>query len=253
MTKRVAGPRGSRARASAKTFVLVHGACHGGWCWTRVAERLRDAGHPVLTPTLTAHGDRVHLLSPEVGLDTFIEDIVATLEMEEVTDAILVGHSFAGGPITGAADRVPERIAHLVYLDALLPQNGESALSFLSPELAAERRKLAKETSGGLTYPAPPPGIFGVTAPEDVAWLERRMRPEPLRGYEDALSLTHPFGNGRKITYIACVMPSYPVMTPMHAYARSQPAWEYLELATGHDAMVLAPAELSQILLRMAA
>jgi pimeloyl-ACP methyl ester carboxylesterase len=253
MIERVAGRRKSRARAPAKTFVLVHGACHGGWCWTRVAERLRDAGHPVLTPTLTGHGDRAHLLSPAVGLDTFIEDIVATLEMEEVTDAILVGHSFAGGPITGAADRVPERIAHLVYLDSFLLQNGESVFSFLAPELVATRRKLAKKTSGGLTYPAPHPGVFGVTAPDDVAWLERRLRPEPLRGYEDALSLSHPFGNGRKITYIACVMPAYAPMAAMHARARSQPAWQYLELATGHDAMVLAPLEISQMLLRIAA
>ncbi len=242
-------PRGSPAQ----TFVLVHGACHGGWCWTRVATRLRDAGHHVLTPTLTGHGDRVHLLSPDTGLNTFIEDIVATLEMEEVSDAVLVGHSFAGGPITGAADRVPERIAHLVYLDAFLPQDGESVFSFLAPELVAARRRLAKETSGGLTYPAAPPGSFGVTAPEDVAWLEGRLRPEPLRGYEDVLSLTHPFGNGRKITYIACVMPPYPAMAAMHARARGQSAWQYLELATGHDAMVLAPLELSQMLLRMAA
>jgi pimeloyl-ACP methyl ester carboxylesterase len=242
-------PRGSPAQ----TFVLVHGACHGGWCWARVAERLRDAGHRVLTPTLTGHGDRVHLLSPDVGLATYIEDIVATLEMEEVAEAILVGHSFAGGPITGAADRVPERIAHLVYLDAFLPRNGESVFSFLAPELVAARRKLAGETSGGLTYPAGSPGSFAVTAPEDVAWLERRLRPEPLRGYEDALSLTHPFGNGRRTTYIACVMPPYPAMAAMHARARSETSWRYLELATGHDAMVLAPAALSDMLLRLAA
>src|SRR5215831_8725724 len=123
MTKPVvARPRSTRAARSPKTFVLVHGAWHGGWCWTRVAERLRGAGHRVFTPTLTGLGDRAHLLSPQVGLDTFVQDIVATLEIEDLTDSILVGHSFAGATITGAADRVPERIAHLTYLAASLPQ-----------------------------------------------------------------------------------------------------------------------------------
>ena len=237
---------------SPKTFVLVHGAWHGGWCWTRVAERLRDAGHRVFTPTLTGHGDRAHLLSPQVGLDTFVQDIVATLEMEELTDVILVGHSFGGAPITGAADRVPDRIAHLVYLDAALPQNGESVFSRFSPQIVAERRKLAQETGGGLTLPAPPPSAYGVEAQEDVAWLQRHLRPQPFRGYEDPLHLQHPFGNGRKIAYIACVKPVYPPAKVMHDYARNQPGWQYLELATGHDAMVLVPAALSNMLLQVA-
>jgi pimeloyl-ACP methyl ester carboxylesterase len=238
--------------SSVKTFVLVHGAWHGGWCWARVGERLRAAGHRVLTPTLTGHGERAHLLSPEIGLDTFVQDIVAVLETEEVTGAILVGHSFGGLPITGAADRVPERIAHLVYLDASLLQNGESLFDRLPPELIAERRRRAQETSGGLTMPVPSPGSFGVTRPEDIAWIERRLRPEPLRGYVDSLRLEHPFGNGRKITYIACVEPAYPPVAVMHDRAFKQAGWHYLKLAAGHDAMVTAPAALSEMLLRLA-
>jgi pimeloyl-ACP methyl ester carboxylesterase len=248
----VAGLRGDRTQESPKTFVLVHGAWHGGWCWTRVAERLRGAGHRVFTPTLTGLGDRAHLLSPQVSLDTFVQDVVATLEMEDLTDGILVGHSFAGAPITGAADRVPERIAHLVYLDAALPQNGESVFSRFSPQIVAERRRLAQETSGGLTLPAPPPSAYGVEAQEDVAWLQRHLRPQPFRGYQDPLRLQHPFGNGRKITYIACVKPVYPPVEVLHEYARNQPGWQYLELATGHNAMVLAPAALSDMLLQVA-
>src|SRR5262249_30506144 len=150
----------------------------------------------VFTPTLTGHGDRAHLLSPQVGLDTFVQDIVATFEMEELTDVILVGHSFGGAAITGAAGRVPDRIAHLFYLDAALPQNGESVFSRFSPQIVAERRRLAQETSDGLTLPAPPPGSFGVTVEEDVAWLHRHLRPQPFRGYEDPLRLRHAFGNG---------------------------------------------------------
>ena len=236
---------------SSRNFVLVHGAWHGGWCWVRVADRLRAAGHCVFTPTLTGLGDRAHLLSADVGLDTFIEDVVATLETEKLADAILVGHSFGGAPITGAADRVPERIGHLVYLDAMLPQDGRSVFDLVAPELAAERRRQAQATSGGLALPPPTASAFGVEAPADVEWLERRLRPQPLRGYEDRLRLRHPFGNGLKITYIACTEPPYALLLPIHEYARQQPGWQYLEMATGHDAMVIAPDALTALLLRL--
>jgi pimeloyl-ACP methyl ester carboxylesterase len=234
-----------------RTFVLVHDAWHGGWCWVRVADRLRAAGHRVFTPTLTGLGDRSHLLSPAVGLDTFIQDVVATLENERLADTILVGHSFGGVPITGAADRVPERIAHLVYLDAMLPQDGQSVFDLVAPELAAERRRQAQATSGGLSLPPPPASAFGIEAPADVEWLERRLRPHPLRGYEDRLRLRQPFGNGLPITYIACTEPSYALLLPIHAYARRQPGWRYLEMAKGHDAMVIAPDALTALLLRL--
>ena len=237
---------------SSRTFVLVHGAWHGGWCWVRVAERLQAAGHRVFTPTLTGLGDRAHLLSPDVGLDTFIEDVVGTLETGGLTDTILVGHSFGGVPITGAADRMPDRIAQLVYLDAMLPQDGRSVFDLVAPELAAERRRQAQATSGVLALPPPPASAFGVKAPADVEWLERRLRPQPLRGYEDRLRLRHPFGNGLTITYIACTEPPYALLLPIHEYARRQPGWRYLELATGHDAMVTAPAELAEILIEIA-
>jgi pimeloyl-ACP methyl ester carboxylesterase len=237
---------------SSKSFVLVHGAWHGGWCWVRVADRLRAAGHRVATPTLTGLGDRAHLLSPDVGLETFIEDIVATLTMEALTETVLVGHSYGGVPIAGAADRVPDRIAHLVFLDAMLPQSGQSVLGLVAPELAAERRRQAQATSGGLSFPPPPASAFGVEAPDDVAWLERNLRPHPLRGYEDKLQLRHEFGNGRTITYIACTRPAYAPIVPMHEYARRQPGWNYRELATGHDAMVTAPGELTELLLALA-
>lgn len=233
------------------SFVLVHGAWHGGWCWVRVADRLRAAGQRVYTPTLTGLGDRAHLLSPAVGLETFIDDVVGTLETEALTGTILVGHSYGGVPITGAADRVPDRVAHLVYLDAMLPQNGRSILSLVAPALAAERRRQAQATSGGLTFPPPPAGAFGVEGPGDVEWLERNLCPHPLRSYEDPLRLRHPFGNGRKITYIACTRPAYPPILPMHEYARRQPGWAYRELPTGHDAMVTAPDALTAMLLAL--
>src|SRR5437763_6310667 len=100
------------------TYVLVHGAWHGGWCWQRVTPLLRAAGHEVYTPTLTGLGERAHLGTPDVGLATHVEDIVTMLEYEDLTDVVLVGHSYAGMVITGVAHAVPSRLTHLVYLDA---------------------------------------------------------------------------------------------------------------------------------------
>ena len=121
-------------------FVLVHGAWHGGWCWRHVAERLREHGHQVFTPTLTGLGERAHLLDANTGLSSCIADIAGVIAAEELQDVVLVGHSFAGPVITGVADRMPERLKHLVYLDALVVQNGQSALSLFSAEVQQERR-----------------------------------------------------------------------------------------------------------------
>src|SRR3954452_9415811 len=125
-----------------KTYVLVHGAWGGGWQWAPVAERLRAQGHRVFTPTQTGLGERKHLLSRDITIDTFVEDIVNMLEAEDLRDVVLVGHSFGGISITGAADRVPDRIRHLVYLDALIVQGGQSVFDGMPAEIVAGRRKV---------------------------------------------------------------------------------------------------------------
>jgi len=123
------------------TFVLVHGVWHGGWCWSRVAALLRARGHRVTTPTQTGLGERSHLLSPAITMDTFVEDIVRHLEWEDLQDVVLVGHSFGGAPITGAADRVLERIGRLIYLDGAIMEDGETWFGLLPPDIAASPRR----------------------------------------------------------------------------------------------------------------
>ena len=130
--------------------MLVHGAWHGGWCWSRVADRLRSAGHRVFTPTQTGLGERKHLLSKDITLDTFTTDIVNVIEAEELSDVILVGHSFGGNAISGTADAIPGKIRHLVYLDSLMVEGGKAPFDNLPPDIVAARRKAAEETSGGL-------------------------------------------------------------------------------------------------------
>ena len=232
------------------TFVLLHGAWHGAWCWQRVAEPLRAAGHAVYTPTQTGLGERAHLLSAAITLETFIQDLLEVLDGEDLHDVILVGHSFGGIGITGAADRVPSRIRHLVYLDALVLESGQSPFSMVPPEVAEARRKLAWETSAGLSIPPPTADAFGITDPDDAAWVEARCTPHPLSTYEDELLLDGPVGNGLPATYIA-VQPDYPPFAQCRAFARGQPDWDYRQIEAGHDAMVTSPRALTNMLLEI--
>jgi pimeloyl-ACP methyl ester carboxylesterase len=235
-----------------QTFVLVHGAWHGSWCWRRVAEALRAAGHLVFTPTLTGLGERFHLLRPGLTIEHFATDVANVIAAEELQRVVLVGHSFAGGPISVVADRHPEALERLVYLDATLLEDGQSAFSKLEPAMVAERLKLAQETSEGLTIPPPPPEIFGVSEPRDAAWLRRRLTPHPLYSYQEPIRLDHPLGNGVRKTYIACISPAYKPMVPIHEWVRRQHGWAYLEFASGHDAMVLRPEALAEVLVSCA-
>jgi pimeloyl-ACP methyl ester carboxylesterase len=166
-------------------FVLLHGAWHGGWCWREVAALLRARGHAVTTPTQTGLGERRHLFSGAITLDTFVQDVVAHLEAEEIEDAVLVGHSFGGLGISGAADRMPQRIRRLVYLDALVLEDGQAPFDIMPQAVVDSRRQLAAEQGGGLFIPIPPVAAFGV--PEDhprAAWMRRRMTPHPLGTYD---------------------------------------------------------------------
>jgi len=232
------------------TYVLVHGAWHGGWCWKRVRDILETAGHRVYTPTQTGLGERSHLLGPGITLDTFVRDVCNVLVWEDLRDVILVGHSFGGVSITGAADRERNRIAHLVYLDALVLQNGQSPFSVIGEEIAATRREQAAEASGGAWMPPPDPSAFGVVDPEDAAWLRARCTPHPISTYEDRLVLDAAVGAGLPATYIA-VTPHYRPGRASRAYARSCPGWTYQEIEAGHDAMVTSPGLLAEALLQI--
>jgi len=236
------------AAPGGKTYVLLHGAWHGAWCWRDVAARLRAAGHCVFTPTQTGLGERQHLLSKDITLDTFVEDLVGVLDAEELEDIILVGHSFGGIAITGAADRVPERIRHLVYLDSLIIEGGQSPFDTLPPTVVAARRAQITEQGQGVAVPPPPTTAFGVPADHPLAaWVKRRLTPHPAGTYESPLRLMHAVGNGRPATYITCVDPIYAPLEASREWVR-RAGWPMLEIRTGHDAMITAPAELAAML-----
>lgn len=235
--------------SSQRTYVLVHGAWHGGWCWRYVAERLLKAGHHVYTPTQTGLGERKHLMSASITPDTFINDVLNVIEMEDLKDVYLVGHSFGGRSISGVADRAPGRLRRLVYLDAGLPENGKSAFDLMASDVRDARLKAAQEFSGGLSMPPPPPTSFGVTDAGDMAWIESHLTPHPTATYALPITIEHEIGNGVPATYIRCTNPGYGNTIKSAEYAKSRPDWQYLEIHTGHDAMISAPAELTDMLL----
>jgi pimeloyl-ACP methyl ester carboxylesterase len=227
------------------TFLICHGAWSAGWAWKKVRPLLRAAGHEIFTPTYTGIGERAHLASRSIDLDTHIADTLGVIEYEDLSDIVLVGHSYGGMVATGVADRVPGRIGKLVYLDAFVPQNGQS-LSVLLPEPArVQRQDAPAQGDGWLVPPNPTPPD---TSPEDQAWLAPRRRWQPAACFEQpiALSGAHP---PPPRTYIYCTR--IPPHDPFGQFARrfrSDPAWRYFEIDASHSPNVTAPEALVRIL-----
>jgi pimeloyl-ACP methyl ester carboxylesterase len=227
--------------------VLVHGAWHGGWCWSKVSSILRTRGHTVVTPTQTGLGERAHLISKSIDLDVFVTDVANVLRYDDLNDVILVGHSFGGNTISGVADRMRERIRKLVYLDAAILENGQSPFSRLPPDIVAARSKAAQDSSGGLSIPAPPPAAFGISDPAQAAFVEPRLTPHPFGTFTSPLRLANKVGNGLPATYIVCTDPIYGPLEAARTWIKAA-GWKALEIATGHDAMVTAPERLADLL-----
>jgi len=238
-----------------RTFVLVHGAWHGGWCWRRVTDILTARGHTVFAPSLTGLGDRAHLFSKDISLQTHVEDILSVVESEELSDFILVGHSYGGFVISGVADTLRERVSRYVYLDGSVPPDMSSGASFSwaafnPPEAREARLKSVREEGKGVALPAPAPSAFAVTKPADVAWLQRRLRPMPVGTYVGTFMFKNSVSNGLKRTYIASIKPLYALLVPTHNRIRGDKTWSFKTIEAGHDAMVTAPDKLASLLMK---
>jgi pimeloyl-ACP methyl ester carboxylesterase len=231
------------------TIVLVHGAWLGGWSWQRVRPLLTEAGCDVFTPTLTGLGDRAHLIEVGIDLDLHIQDIVALLECEDLRDVILVGHSYGGMVITGVADRIPRRLAELVYLDAFVPADGQSLLDLSPPELVAQFREQASMLGGGWRIPPLPLARWGINRPADLDWLSRRLGPQPLRTFDQRLRLSKQSGDGVQRSYIRCA--GYPAFERFGERVREEQGWRYRELSCSHLPMITHPQELARALLEL--
>lgn len=243
----------SAALLEKTAIVLVHGAWHGAWCWRRVLPLLRGAGVQSHAVTLTGLGERAHLLSPTIDLHTHIQDVIGLIETEELQRVVLVGHSYAGMVITGVADRLQQEqaglLVHLVYLDAALPRPGDSWSSAHSED-TRQARIAASQSSGGLSFPPPDASLFGLSG-ADRDWVNRRQTPQPFRLYQQPLQFDAARVDAVPRTFIDCTQPALATIAPSRVRVRSEPGWNVVEMATGHDPMVSEPAELSQILLQI--
>lgn len=234
-----------------RSFLLVHGGMHGGWCWRRILPPLFAAGHHVVAPTLAGLGHRFHLGSAATDLAAHIRDVIACADAEEMEDFILVGHSYGGMVITGVADRIGGRIAHLVYLDALVPRDGESASDIVS---RGEGADYSNFTDGMAT---PMPGYdFGLTDPEDIAWVRRRVTPQSVATLTQKLVLSRAPSRMRR-TFVECVeeRDGQVLMAGIAARAREierDPSWDYRVLQAGHDCMISHPSATAELLLSIA-
>jgi pimeloyl-ACP methyl ester carboxylesterase len=241
-------------------YVLVGGAWLGGWCWQRVARRLREEGHDAYPVTLTGLGERVHLASPEIDLETHITDVVNLIEYEDLRDVVLLGHSYGGLVVTGAADRFPERISELVYLDTTPLPDGAILLEKFPPEARERTEDQVQEWGEGWKFPMPPPqelanlaSLEGVDE-DHLRLLYSRATPQPFGTYTQPLRLENPAREGLPKLGILCsfsldqvkemIASGNPLFSGLDA-----PEWRFVELPTGHYPMFSRPKDLAELLL----
>lgn len=232
------------------TFVLVHGAWHGGWCWRRVAERLRERGHAVFTPTLTGLGERSHLLRAGIGLETHVADVVNLIKWEELVGVVLCGHSYGGFVISGVAEWMAAAIRSIVFLDAFVPRNGESVEQLTGP--AVREAIGAAQARGDIGIAPRTAEAFGVN-PADRAWVDRFCVPQPLATFTDAIRLTGGRETIPRKTYIRAKSYANPGFDRAYEALRQDAAWRTHEVPCGHDVMVDMPERLAEMLVDAAA
>lgn len=232
---------------SPRPIVLVHGGLHGGWCWRDARAILVAAGHTVFTPTLTGLGERAHLAAPAIGLAVHVEDVAGCIACEEISDVVLVGHSYGGMVVTGVVDRMIDRIAHLVYLDGLVPTDGQSVVD-IDPSLGAFG-------SDDAPLQPPPSYDFGLTDPDQIAWVRRRLTPQAARTVTERLALHQDLSRIER-WYIECAdrggdLPLYAIRR-IAAERRADPDWHYARLDAPHDCMISHPHATADRLLAIA-
>jgi pimeloyl-ACP methyl ester carboxylesterase len=224
-------------------FVLVHGAWAGGWSWRPNAQGLRKAGHEVYTPTLTGLGERIHLMSPQIDLYTHITDIVNVIKYEELADVVLVGHSYGGMVVTGVADALADKISSLVYLDAFVPENGQSLISLVPPGFPAPT------PASDYTLAPLPAAVFG-TSPEVAAFVDARTTPHPTACFTQLLKLTGGVDRIKKKTYIYANVPAPTVFTQFYEKLKNNKGWTVHTLPCTHIIQMELPDELTALLLQ---
>ncbi len=228
------------------SVVLAHGAWSAAWAWKKMRPLLRAAGHEFFSPTYTGLGQRAHLARPEVDLDTHIQDVLATLEFEDLTDVTLLGHSYGGMVATGVADKAQGRIARIVYIDAFAPKDGQSLFDLVGPKAEANMRLGAAKDGDGWRLPinAMPPD----TAPEDVAWASPRRRPQPIKTFEQKIRLESKEAPPPRYYIYARKNGPGDVFRQFGERAKSETGWSYYDIDASHNPHITCPDVLMKLL-----
>jgi pimeloyl-ACP methyl ester carboxylesterase len=219
------------------SFVLVHGGFSGGWVWKTVRAYLESERHKVFTPTLTGLGERSHLISPVLDLDTHVQDVANVIKYEDLSDVVLVGSSYGGMVITGVADRLASHIRHLIYVDAFVPKNGESVFDLVTPSLRSQFLAQANTQGDG----------WRVTPLSDG---DPRRMAQPIKTFQQPIFLTGGDQSAIDKTFIRCTDPRSPSIDISEQRVKDDPAWRYLELETSGRAATQAPKRLTDLLMR---
>jgi pimeloyl-ACP methyl ester carboxylesterase len=239
----------SAQTAQRKTFVLVHGAWHGGWCWRRVSDLLEQQGQKVFTPTLTGVGERSHLISKDINLDTHITDVVNVIKWEDLNDICLVVHSYGGWPGSGALEQIGDRVSSIVWLDAFKPENGQRGFDFASD--FSRKALLAAVERGEPGRLGPKAEVFQVNE-KDRAWVDSKLTPQPNGVALQPIKLTGAREKVAKKTYIRAPKYPQPAFDQALAECKADKSWRTFETTeAGHDVMVDAPQWLADILLQV--
>ena len=227
----------------AATFLVCHGAWSAGWAWKKMHPLMAAAGHRLVTPTCTGLGEREHLASPSIDLETHIQDILNVIRYEDLRDVVLIGHSYGGMVATAVADRARDRVTQLIYIDAFVPEDGQSLLDL--NEVARSRMpELAKSGDGWRVPPNPTPPD---TPPADIEWLTERRVDMPIKCFESGLKLQSEPAMPRSYIYATRITPA-DTFGPFARRARSELGWNYHEIDASHSPNVTAPEALMGIL-----
>jgi pimeloyl-ACP methyl ester carboxylesterase len=234
---------------ASKTFVLVHGAWHGGWCWRRVSDLLERQGHKVFAPTLTGLGERSHLLRAGINVSTHVTDVVNVLKWEGLSGVVLCGHSYGGMVISGVAEQMGSAISSIVFLDAFVPENGEAVASLTGPAVQDALR--AAQQKGELGIAPRPAEAFGVNE-RDRAWVDSKCVPQPIGTFTEAMTITGARERIGNKAYIRAASYANPGFDKALARLKADRSWRTYDVPCGHDVMVDMPERLAEILVEVA-
>ena len=223
-------------------FLLIHGSWHGGWIWNYLRKNLIEKGFDVSCPTLTGLGERKHLISKNITIDTFVQDIENHISFFDLENIVLVGHSFAGSIISGIADRMKSKIRLLIYFDSLILFDGETPFDTLPNKIVQERINLSEQFDNGISIPAPSPEKFGIFDIKQSMYLKSKLTPMPTSTYKSKLNLKNKIGNNLPLCYLRCIDPEYESLE-FHRKRAGELGWSIYDLNAGHDAMLSNPHE----------